>query len=116
MTIRFQKTILSNKKLSDEILIAFGLIFLTVLVFLGYLYPGVASSLFSSRTSLHYVVPIAVIIIIFGFFIIIQIIEPVIKITREAKMIANGDLTRQIQLVRDDEVGELGNAFNVLTR
>lgn len=116
MVIRFQKMILSSKKLSTEMLVAFGLIALTLLVFLGYLYPGVASSLFTSRNTLPYVVGIAIVIVILGFIIILQIVEPVIKISHEAKRILGGDLTRRIELTRDDEVGELGNAFNVLTR
>ena len=60
MTIRFHKTILSSKKLSTEVLIAFGLIFLTILVLLGYLYPGVTSSFFASRHSLPYVIAIGI--------------------------------------------------------
>lgn len=115
MTIRFHKTILSSKKLSTEVLIAFGLIFLTILVLLGYLYPGVTSSFFASRHSLPYVIAIGILIVVFSFLIIIQIIEPVIKISREAKMIAGGDLTRHIKMTRQDEVGELGQSFNTMT-
>jgi len=85
-------------------------------VFLGYIYPGVTSSLFTIRHSLHYVVGLSILITIFGFVIIFQIVEPIIKISREAKMIAQGDLTRQIDMVREDEVGQLGKALNVLTR
>jgi diguanylate cyclase (GGDEF)-like protein len=115
MTIRFQKTMLSSKKLSTEVLIAFGLIVLTLLVLVGYIYPGVTTSLFSVRNSLPYVIGIGILIVVFGFFIIIQIVEPIIKISQEAKMIVGGDLSRQIKISRKDEVGDLGNSFNFLT-
>jgi diguanylate cyclase (GGDEF)-like protein len=111
------RSVLSNKYLRHEILIAFCLIILTLLVFLGYLFPGVsASSLFSNRATLPFVIAILAIILNIGFLIIWQIVEPVIRLSREAKMIAAGDLNREIRLVREDELGELGSSVNALTR
>jgi len=111
------RSVLSNKYLRQEILIAFCLIILTLLVFLGYLFPGVsASSWFSNRNTLPLVIAILIIILMTGFLIIWQIVEPVIRLSRDAKMIAGGDLSREIRLVREDELGELGSSVNALTR
>jgi len=85
-------------------------------VFLGYLFPGVSSSWFATRSSLPFVVGILITILVIGFFIILQIIDPILRITHEAKKIASGDLTREIKLVREDELGELGSSVNALTR
>ncbi len=111
------RSVLSNKYLRQEIAIAFCLVFLSLLVFLGYLFPGVtASSWFSNRATLPLVVGIIIIILMFCFLIIWQIVEPVIRLSRETKIIASGDLSREIFLVRQDELGELGSSVNALTR
>ena len=111
------RSVLSNKHLRQEILIAFCLIVLALLVFVGYLFPGVStSSWFATRATLPLVVCILIAILVIGFLIIWQIIEPLIRLSREAKMIAAGDLSREIRLVREDELGELGSSVNALTR
>ena len=114
MRIIFRKMILSSKKLKEEVMIAFGLIVLTLLVLIGYLFPGVAS-FFQERHFLPVIIGIIATIFVLGILIIIQIVEPVIKITHEAKAIAKGDLTREIQMARQDELGELGEALNSMT-
>jgi len=111
----FQRAILSNKKLGDELIVAFGLIVVTVLVLLGYLFPGV-SSFFGSREMLPAVLLIAAVIILMGVLIIIHIIGPIIRISKEAERIAKGDLSREIQVAREDEVGELGASINQMTQ
>ncbi len=114
---KLTRSVLSNKYLQQEIFIAFFLIILTLLVFVGYLFPGVtASSWFASRATLPLVIGIIIAILIICFLIIWQIVEPVIRLSREAKMIASGDLSREIRLVREDELGELGSSVNALTR
>lgn len=105
---------LSSKRLRHEMAVAFGLVAMAILVFVGYLFPGV-SSFFFVKTHLYLVMAIVFFIIILGFLSVVQMIEPVIKISHEAKKIADGDLTRQIELGRDDEIGELGQALNRMT-
>ena len=114
MAIIFQKMLLSSRRVRNELSIAFGLILLAVLVFLGYLSPG-SSSWFETKSFLHVIIVIVFFILILGFMIIIQMIEPVVKISREAQMIAGGDLTREIELSREDEIGQLGAALNRMT-
>jgi len=113
--IFFKKQVLSNKKIKDEVLVAFGLFVVTILVLLGYLFPGV-SSLFESRNALPIIIGIISVFVITGFIIIAQIIEPLIKISQEAEKIAKGDFDREIQLARQDELGELSSALNNMTR
>ena len=113
--IYFKKLFLSSKKLRTELQIAFGLIVGAILVFLGYLFPGIAS-FFEPKMWLHIAVLIALFIVIIGFLIILQIVEPIIKISNEAKLIADGNLEREIEMAREDEIGELGLALNQMTR
>ena len=114
--ISYNKIFSNAKTLRTELRIAFGLIVIAMLVFLGYLFPGMQSSLFGVKNWLHIVVIIALFITVIGFLIILQIIEPIIKISSEAKMLADGDLERRIEMVREDEIGELGVALNQMTR
>ena len=103
------------KGLRHELIFVFALVMVAVLVFLGYLFPA-KSSPFELRTYLPYIAGLAIFMIILAFFWIKQMmINPVIKISNEAKRIADGDYTRQIELGREDEIGELGEALNRMT-
>jgi len=113
--VYFKRVLLSSKNLKNEILIAFGLILIALLVFLGYLFPGV-SSLFQTKTGLPFVAIIALFIAVIGFLIILHIVEPIIRICNEAKLIADGNFEREIEMAREDEIGELGVALNQMTR
>ncbi|MFA5088798.1 MAG: diguanylate cyclase [Candidatus Omnitrophota bacterium] len=114
--IYFRKLFLSSKKLKNELRIALGLITLILLVFLGYLFPGLDSSLFGVKSVLPFIAFVALFIVVISFLIIIQIVEPVIKISNEARLMAGGDWNRVIELAREDEIGELGMALNQMTR
>src|SRR3989338_3290210 len=103
------------KGLRHELVFVFALVMIAVLVFLGYLFPGKFSP-FELRTYLPHVAGLAIFVIILAFFWIKQmVINPMIKISSEAKKIADGDYTRQIELGREDEIGELGQALNRMT-
>jgi diguanylate cyclase (GGDEF)-like protein len=106
--------LLRVKGVKNELIIAFGLIIVANLVFLAYLFPGV-SSFFESKSSLPIIVGIIFFLLVVSFVIIIHIIEPIIKISNEAKKMANGEIDRAIELFREDEIGDLGGALNQLT-
>lgn len=113
--IIFSGQVLSSRKIKDEVLVAFGLIVVTILVLLGYLFPGV-SSLFETRNALPIIIAIVLVFVVTGFTIIVQIVEPLVKITKEAERISQGEFNREIELAREDELGELSSALNSMTR
>jgi nitrate/nitrite-specific signal transduction histidine kinase len=51
-----------------------------------------------------------------SFYISRSIAAPLVKLADTASQIAGGDLKRQAEISREDEVGILGNAFNSMTR
>jgi diguanylate cyclase (GGDEF)-like protein len=51
-----------------------------------------------------------------GLFLMKRIIDPIIRICSDAKVIANGELSRKINITRDDEIGELSSALNQMTQ
>ncbi len=59
---------------------------------------------------------ITILIALLGFKIARDIVSPIIDMALKAKDIAKGDLTGMIDIKREDEIGELGSALNVLTR
>ena len=58
---------------------------------------------------------ISVVVAILGFFVIKQVFDRILSVSSEAKMIAAGDITRRLDVAREDEVGDLGDALNQLT-
>ncbi len=117
MKIKTANTILSSRGLKSELWVAFGLIVLSFLVFLGYLFPGV-SSLFAAKTSLPVITTIVFFIMSISFAILIQIVYPIVTLSHEAKRIADGDFSHQVPVVtaaREDEIGDLSSALNQMT-
>jgi len=51
---------------------------------------------------------------IFMYFIAANIINPVIRLVEAANLMADGDLTQTVKVTSDDEVGQLGTAFNAM--
>lgn len=62
------------------------------------------------------VLAITIIIALLGFIIAKDIVSPIIDMSLKAKDIVNGDFSKNIEVRREDEIGELGNALNILTR
>ena len=115
MSELFVRMSMRSKGLRYKLIVSFSLLILAILVFLGYLFPGV-SSVFLNKANLSIVVVIVIFIVILGFINIILMIEPIIKITGEARKIAEGDLDREIKLTRQDEIGQLGIALNRMSK
>ncbi|AMA71479.1 MULTISPECIES: cell wall metabolism sensor histidine kinase WalK [Aneurinibacillus] len=51
-----------------------------------------------------------------GIVLARTITTPVKEITRQATAMANGDFNRQVRIYSEDEIGQLGETFNLLTR
>ncbi len=51
-----------------------------------------------------------------GFKVFKDIVAPIVDIAYQAKVIAKGDLSRQIEVKGEDEIGELGTTLNILSR
>lgn len=51
-----------------------------------------------------------------GFKIVRDFVAPIVDMAIQAKGIAQGDLSRSIEVTSEDEIGQLGSTLNVLTR
>ncbi len=77
--------------------------------FLGYISGNIRQNDFAIFTI---IIPFTVFIDSILLFLILQIIKPLDELTKKSKEIAQGDLSKRIQITSHDELGELGNAFN----
>lgn len=59
---------------------------------------------------------ISIFIALVGFFVIKEIFERIQTLSREAKLIAAGDIARHLDIEREDEIGDLAKALNQLTQ
>jgi len=59
---------------------------------------------------------ISILIAVLGFLLIKDVLDRIVLISGEAKMMAAGDITRSVETAQDDEVGDLGDALNQLTQ
>jgi signal transduction histidine kinase len=70
----------------------------------------------TSRTNYAILYSIAMVaVILLGFFISRIIINPLSKLVRTSRAIAEGDLTRRTEIKSNDEIGELANTFDGMT-
>lgn len=60
-------------------------------------------------------VGVCLLIAILGFFVVKEVFDRILSISFEAKLIAAGDLNRQLYMDKEDEVSDLGYAINHLT-
>ena len=112
----FQKISLVPKGLRYKLLIAFCLMSIIPLLVAAYLVRDYLFPPSENIVSLSLVLFFCLIIAYLGLILAKQIVEPVIEMALEAKLIAEGDLSRQISVEGDDEVSDLGQSINQLTR
>ncbi len=107
----FKVTSLHSRSIKYKIVVAICLIsFMPILICLNYIFPS-----FIAKSNFTFIIFIMLFMVVLGISIISQIINPVVKLSRDAGLIARGDFRRSVEIKSDDEVGQLGNALNHLT-
>ena len=106
---------LSSRSIKYKLIVAVCLMsVIPFLVCLNIIFPSLLSHLLPES-----MLPILFLImpgmIILGFIIIKQILDSVVKLSRDALLIAEGNLEKPIDTQGEDEVGQLGQALNQLT-
>ena len=109
------------KGLRYKTLIAFSLMSLIPILICGwlvttYIFPNI--NLFFGLTigNISFILFISIVISLLGLYVAKEMIDPVIKIAGDAKIIAEGDITRRIEIEREDEVGDLSKSLNIMTQ
>ena len=109
------------KGLRYKTMIAFSLMSLIPIlvcawVVMTYIIPNI--NLFFGLTlgNISFILFICIAISMLGLYITKEMIYPVIKMAEEARMIAEGDITKNIDIIREDEVGDLSRSLNIMTQ
>jgi diguanylate cyclase (GGDEF)-like protein len=66
--------------------------------------------------NISFILFISIFISLLGLYITKEMIDPVVKMAEEARVIAGGDMTRNIDINREDEVGDLSKSLNIMTQ
>lgn len=103
---------IASRSLRPQLVISYCLMsVIPILALLNFIF-----SSFLPKNYLYVVVVVVILMTGLGFYLLKRIIDPIIQITSEVKIIANGELSRRISVTREDEIGELGGALNELTK
>jgi diguanylate cyclase (GGDEF)-like protein len=115
---------LNSRSLNVKLMVAFVLSsIIPILILMNMIFPSLFNFTFkvNEMQPLKFnILPILIITIAIaaiGFYILKRIIDPVIKISREASHIAEGNFDHVIKvgIGRDDEIGDLSSALDKLT-
>jgi HAMP domain-containing protein len=99
-----------SRSLRPQLLVAFSLMsVIPILALLSFVFPSLLP-----RHGLGIIVGMVILLAGLGFFLVKSIIDSIIEINTEVRSIANGEVTREINVTRDDELGELSTALNHL--
>ena len=107
---------LSSQGLKYKLKIAFSLMSILPLLVCIYLVSNYILPSAGLRTYITLAILISIFIAIIGFFVIKEVFDRILSVTTEAKLIAAGDVNRKIDSITGDEVGDLGESLNHLTR
>ncbi len=103
---------MASRSLRPQLFVAFSLMsVIPILALLNLIFP----SRFL-RMPFDIVIGISVVIALLGFLLVKRIIDPIIKISSDMKVIASGEVSRKIDVCRDDEIGDLGVALKQMTQ
>ncbi|MEE8317973.1 MAG: GAF domain-containing protein, partial [Candidatus Omnitrophota bacterium] len=81
-----------------------------------YIFPNISLFLGLSIGNISLILLISLFIAVLGLYISREMIDPVIKIADEARIIAEGDVNRVIEVEREDELGYLTTSLNTMTQ
>lgn len=114
-----KSTSLTSKGLRYRLFVSFILMsFIPLLVLLyllsSYIIPRVDNTAILSMIVLT--VFFTLILTLLGLILTKKIVEPIIQLSMEAKVIAGGDIQRRLMVSGEDEIADLGRSINLMTR
>ncbi len=85
-------------------------------IVITYIFPNINLFFGLSLANISFILTISIVISLLGLYVTKEMIDPVIKMAQEAKIIAEGDITKFIDINREDEVGDLSKSLNIMTQ
>lgn len=113
----FKRLSLLPQGLRYKLLISFTLMSIIPLLVLAYLVTNhIITQEGVSLTQISLIFLLSIMISWMGLILAKNLVEPVIDMSIEARVIASGDFDKKIRVTREDEIGELGTSINLLAR
>ena len=111
---------MTPKGLRYKIGIAFFLmslipLFVCMFFILAYIYPETRYPFTIGSTATLTIILITICIAVLGFILLKQIVDPVVHIAQQAKRVAEGNMETTFKVMREDEIGDLGDSLNRMT-
>lgn len=109
---------ISSRGIRPKLLVAFCLMsVIPILVCFNYIFPSWFQGFFLSKSniSVTFLIASSVIFALLGFAIVKEMIDNILRINSDAKIIVNGNLEHKISVKREDEIGDLGKSLGELT-
>lgn len=112
----FKRLAMAPRGLRYKLLVSFSLMSIIPLLVSAYLVSVYIFPALDNIYDISVVVLLATAVAMLGFALAKRLVDPVIRMALEAKMIANGEYDRKIPVTRDDEIGYLGDSINIMTQ
>ena len=111
-----KKFTIMNRGLRYKLLVAFALMSVIPVMACLYLISIYAFPHIGNLINIYAIIAISVFIAVLGFILAKGLVDPVINMALEARMIASGQYDNRIAIASDDEIGTLGQSINAMTQ
>ncbi len=112
----FNKAVSKNKSLRYKLLLVFSLMSIIPLLACMYIISLYVFPQLDSLSNVSLVTLLAILISLLGFLSGRKLINPVIEMAIEARMIAGGQYDKSLEVSEDDEVGNIAASINTMTQ
>ncbi len=106
---------LAPSGIKRKFLVAFALMSLLPMFVFGYLIVYYIFPTVNTIWDVSLIFAITIFLMLSGFYLAKKIIYPIMELTVHAKGIANGNLGEELEIDREDEIGELSGSLNLLS-
>lgn len=112
----FRRLSMLPKGLRYKLMISFSLMSIIPLLVCVYIVSTYVFPALDNITDISIVVVLSVTVAILGLGLAKKLVDPVIEMAIEARVIASGEFDRRVAINRDDEIGQLGESINTMTQ
>ena len=112
----FRKLMLGNKGLRYKLLIAFSLMSIIPLLACMYIISNYVFPQIDNLFMVSAVTMVSIVLAVLGLALARGLVDPVIDMAIEAKIIASGEYDRNLPVSSDDEIGTLAGSINMMTQ
>lgn len=107
---------MNNRGLRYKLLLSFSLMSLIPILAFTYIISVYLFPQIKELIDVSVIALLAIVVSILGLLFGKSLIDPVVRMALEAQIIASGDYEKRVNVVTDDEVGNLGASINAMTQ